>query len=222
MERLAFSLYSIPRWGNAGLRLIASSRALAAVELFESMPPVSSPSKRGDPLVRISREGPDPAGALRRAEDELAEYIAGDRREFDVPLDLDLGQRLGGRKGADDFEIAPRLPATRSRSELQPRVWRALCEIPFGELRTYGQIAESLGLGRQAARAVGQAVGRNPFAIIVPCHRVIGKDGRLTGFSCGLSLKLRLLTLEGWRVDADGRDALARSRVSPSTLALPA
>ncbi|MBK0418990.1 methylated-DNA--[protein]-cysteine S-methyltransferase [Leucobacter sp. CSA1] len=110
----------------------------------------------------------DPLLARTRA--QLAEYFAGSRREFDVPL-------------------AP------AGDEFSERVWLILREIPYGETTTYGAIAARLGEPRLAQR-VGQAVGRNPVSIIVPCHRVVGADGSLTGYAGGLERKRRLLEIE--------------------------
>lgn len=108
---------------------------------------------------------------------QLDAYFAGDLRDFDVQLDL---------RG----------------TEFQRRVWNALLAIPYGETRSYGQIAEQIG-APGAARAVGLANGRNPVAIIVPCHRVIGAAGKLTGYGGGLDRKQTLLTLERRRAPAD-------------------
>ncbi|RRA49279.1 methylated-DNA--[protein]-cysteine S-methyltransferase [Acidipila sp. EB88] len=108
---------------------------------------------------------------LRQAEKELEEYFSGTRDVFTVPLDM---------RG----------------TPFQKQVWKRLLAIPFGETRTYGQLAEQLGNTR-ATRAVGAANGRNPIAILVPCHRVIGASGKLTGFAGGLRAKERLLQLEG-------------------------
>jgi methylated-DNA-[protein]-cysteine S-methyltransferase len=108
---------------------------------------------------------------LLRAEKELNEYFAGKRNVFSVPLDM---------RG----------------TYFQRQVWEALLGIPFGETRTYGQLASQLG-NPKAARAVGAANGRNPIAIIVPCHRLIGCSGKLTGFAGGLDAKAHLLKLEG-------------------------
>jgi len=80
-------------------------------------------------------------------------------------------------------------------TSFQQAVWKATCTIPYGETRTYGWIAQRIGKPK-AARAVGQALKANPCPIVVPCHRVIGKNGNLTGFSCGIKLKRRLLDLE--------------------------
>jgi len=104
---------------------------------------------------------------------QLQEYFAGARRDFDLPL-------------------APR------GTEFQRRVWEALLQIPYGETRSYREQAAMLG-NLKAIRAVARANGANPIAVIVPCHRVIGADGSLTGYAGGLDLKARLLTLEGAR-----------------------
>jgi len=108
---------------------------------------------------------------LLKAERELGEYFAGKRKEFSVPLDM---------RG----------------TAFQRNVWKALLTIPFGQTRSYGQLAKQLG-NPNATRAVGAANGRNPLSIIVPCHRVIGSTGKLTGFGGGLETKAFLLNLEG-------------------------
>ena len=102
---------------------------------------------------------------------QLDEYFAGKRRAFDIPLDL---------RG----------------TEFQNRCWQELLKIPYGETRSYADIARGIGKP-SAVRAVGLANGQNPIAIIVPCHRVIGSDGSLTGYGGGLEVKRRLLELEG-------------------------
>ena len=93
----------------------------------------------------------------------------------------------GERPGVADVPLAPRGTA------FQRRVWDALLAIPYGETRTYGELAAELG---SSPRAVGAAVGRNPVSVIVPCHRVLGADGSLTGYAGGLELKRELLALE--------------------------
>ncbi|MBN0980138.1 methylated-DNA--[protein]-cysteine S-methyltransferase [Pseudomonas hygromyciniae] len=108
--------------------------------------------------------------ALLQAERQLNEYFAGTRNRFDLEL---------------DFE----------GTEFQKKVWAALLTIPFGETRSYSQIAMQIG-SPKAVRAVGAANGRNPISIVAPCHRVIGASGRLTGFAGGLEAKQYLLTLE--------------------------
>ena len=106
----------------------------------------------------------------RQAARELQAYFAGQRTTFTVPLDL-------------------------NGTPFQRAVWQSLLQIPYGISLSYGQVAEQLGKPK-AVRAVGQAIGRNPCLILVPCHRVLGKDRRLTGFSAGLELKKALLVLE--------------------------
>lgn len=106
-------------------------------------------------------------GDVRR---QLTEYFDGRRRSFDVPLALE----------GNSFEL---------------RVWDALCEIPYGDTMSYGEIARRIGQP-DASRAVGLANGRNPIAVIVPCHRVIGANGTLIGYGGGLERKRLLLDLE--------------------------
>ncbi len=132
----------------------------------------------GESLTRLdfhpSRVRPgwrhEPA-AFAEARDQLDAYFAGDLRTFDLPL-------------------AP------AGTPFQRRVWDALTTIPYGETTSYGELAEEIGRPG-SARAVGAANGRNPIAIVVPCHRVIGGDRTLTGYAGGLDAKRILLTLEG-------------------------
>lgn len=112
----------------------------------------------------------DATPLLRRAAEEIGAYFAGSRREFTLPL-------------------AP------EGMPFQQKVWEALRTIPYGETRTYKQIAIQIG-HNQSFRAVGMANNRNPIVIAVPCHRVIGYDGKLTGYAGGLDVKERLLELE--------------------------
>jgi methylated-DNA-[protein]-cysteine S-methyltransferase len=107
---------------------------------------------------------------LSVAERQLREYLAGERVAFD-------------------------LPAATQGDRFQERVWAALREIPYGETITYGELARTLR-GGTLAHEVGQAVGRNPLSIIIPCHRVVGKGGKLTGYAGGLERKRTLLALE--------------------------
>jgi len=108
---------------------------------------------------------------LREAMQQLTQYFNREREQFDVPLDA---------RG----------------TEFQRAVWESLRRIPYGEQRSYADIARDVGRPK-AVRAVGAANGRNPIPIIVPCHRVIGSNGTLTGFAGGLALKRELLALEG-------------------------
>jgi methylated-DNA-[protein]-cysteine S-methyltransferase len=108
---------------------------------------------------------------LQLACEELRQYFAGERRQFDVPVDLSNG------------------------TVFQQRVWSALQDIAPGATTSYGAISQSIG-NAAAVRAVGGAVGRNPISIIVPCHRVVGSNGAMTGYAGGLSRKVALLQLE--------------------------
>lgn len=94
------------------------------------------------------------------------------------------------------------LPLCPAGTEFQRQVWEILCRIPYGEALTYGEIAKEMairsGKANMSAQAVGQAAGRNPISIIIPCHRVVGSKGNLTGYSGGLDKKIWLLRHEGW------------------------
>lgn len=107
---------------------------------------------------------------LRPYMKELMEYLHGDRKVFAMPLDI-------------------------QGTPFQRAVWKTLCEIPYGETRTYSEIAAHVQKPK-AARAVGSAIGANPILITIPCHRVIGKSGQMTGYRGGLDMKKRLLQVE--------------------------
>lgn len=107
---------------------------------------------------------------LAKAAGQLREYFAGERKVFDLPL-------------------------SPQGTAFQRRVWEKLCEIPYGERRSYGELAGMIG-NPKASRAVGMANHRNPIMIVIPCHRVLGKDGSLTGYAGGLEMKKVLLNLE--------------------------
>ena len=138
---------------------------------------------RGDALVGLWFDGqkhqPSPQAwphdtahpVLRQAQAQLAEYFAGQRLVFDLPLDLGAG------------------------TQFQQTVWRGLLQIAPGTTTAYGELAKRIGKPL-AVRALGAAVGRNPISIIVPCHRVLGADGALTGYAGGLDRKTALLRLE--------------------------
>jgi len=131
-------------------------------------------SERGLTSVRWSANGlPDDSSALLdEAAAQLGAYFAGELTAFDLPLDLE-------------------------GTEFQRQCWLALATIPYGQTVSYGEQARRLGLGPDAARAVGAANGQNPVPIVLPCHRVIGADGSLTGFGGGLHRKRFLLEHEG-------------------------
>lgn len=126
---------------------------------------------RPDPSGRPLGERADDDALLVTAATQLNEYFARERREFDLPL-------------------APH------GSEFQKSVWAQLLKIAYGETASYGQIAKQLGKTNAASRAVGLANGSNPIPIVIPCHRVIGADGSLTGYAGGLERKQLLLEIE--------------------------
>jgi methylated-DNA-[protein]-cysteine S-methyltransferase len=111
-----------------------------------------------------------PLGEMKKAQAQLRRYAAGEKIDFDLNLDP---------KG----------------TPFQKKVWKAMCEIPYGETRSYGDLARSIG-SPKAFRAVGGACHRNPISIVQPCHRVVGTNGSLTGFFGGLDLKATLLDFE--------------------------
>lgn len=104
-------------------------------------------------------------------------------------------------------------PPIEDATPFQQAVWRATREIPHGETQTYGQVAETLGRPK-AARAVGAALGKNPFPVVIPCHRVVGASGALTGFAGGVEWKAALLALERPRLGS-GEKQLLRPRTAP-------
>lgn len=145
-------------WGN--LLLAATAQGLCGM-WFEG--------QKHRPDSSAWRDAPSPF--IDRAQQQLAQYFAGQRSTFDVPLDLTAG------------------------TAFQQTVWQALLGIPCGQVASYGSIAKELG-NSAAVRAVGAAVGRNPISVIVPCHRVLGATGALTGYAGGLDRKTALLQLE--------------------------
>ena len=138
-----------------GLRVHTSAGLVTAIGFGASEP---RRSRTSDPL-------------LDRVEQQLGEYFAGERTDFDLPL-------------ASDGTVFQRL------------VWAELLRIPYGETASYGDIARRLGYEPGVSRAVGAANGANPLPIVVPCHRVVGSDGSLTGYAGGLERKRILLDLE--------------------------
>ncbi len=151
------------------LELVEAAGALVAIH-FDAAADGSPQHERGGSPV------------LLQAREQLAEYFAGGRRAFDLPL------RPAG-------------------TAFQRRVWEVLATVPWGTTTTYGAIAARLGLPPGASRAVGAANGANPLPVVLPCHRVIGSNGTLTGYAGGLERKALLLRLEGVATEAD-QDAL--------------
>jgi len=155
------------------LFLVASDAGLVALEFDARLPGQQTirPNPRDLREENKAVQFEESAGVTRPYVRELEEYFAGQRREFSFALDL---------RGTD-FQLA---------------CWRALLAIPYGETRTYADIARAVGRP-QGFRAVGMANNRNPIAIVVPCHRVIASDGTLCGYGGGLDVKRKLLELEG-------------------------
>jgi len=158
------------------LRIIEAADAIIAIEFAGPRP--ASLSQRSSVTVAAERSAGRPVGdrddahpLLAEARRQLTSYFSRDLKEFDLPL----------RPDGTDF---------------QHRVWAQLCRIPYGETATYGDIAARLGKTNAASRAVGLANGRNPIPIVVPCHRVVGANGTLTGYAGGVDRKQTLLDLE--------------------------
>jgi len=155
------------------LFLAASEKGLVALE-FDARLPGQQTIRPNPRHLREERKAfafEEASRLMRPYVRQLKEYFSGKRREFSFPLDL---------RG----------------TEFQVSCWRALLAIPYGETRTYADIARAVGKPR-AFRAVGMANNRNPIAIVVPCHRVIASDGTLCGYGGGLDVKRKLLELEG-------------------------
>lgn len=155
------------RWGWMGIS--ETAKGIDSVVL-------SKPSRKAvEADLRIEKDESIADGGspnLKAARKQLIDYLKGKRSSFDMPLDVSRG------------------------TSFQRRVWQALQRVPYGTLRSYQWIATKVG-GPRYARAVGNAVGANPLPIVIPCHRIVARDGTLGGFSCGLPVKRKLLSLEG-------------------------
>lgn len=139
--------------------------------------------------------------ALEENEGQLTRMWVGDRITL-APADVDIRETplLKEAKAQLDAYFAGRLkafglPLAPAGTEFQMKVWNALCTIPYGETITYGQLAERIG-NANSSRAVGMANSRNPLPVFIPCHRVVGTGGKLTGYTGGLDIKVKLLELE--------------------------
>ena len=155
--------------GLGRLQLEATRYGISQVRILPPSHPLPSRERAG-----VRGAGGVKGAVLRRAVAQLRAYLTGRRHIFTCRL---------------DFYAMP-------GSLFQRKVWKALLAIPFGQTRTYGEVARMIGRPK-ASRAVGSACSNNPVAIVVPCHRVIGSNGRLAGYSAGLTVKRRLLQLEG-------------------------
>ena len=138
------------------------------------------PKERIGPLhSQIQQPISEKTSILEWAEQELTLYFSGTLKRFTIPVQL-IGT---------DFQIS---------------IWKELCQVHTGDLSTYAEIAKKISRAK-AVRATGTAIGKNPIALIVPCHRIIGKNGTLTGYAGGLDTKAWLLRHEGHRIVGDGR-----------------
>jgi methylated-DNA-[protein]-cysteine S-methyltransferase len=158
------------------LRIVAHQGAVTAIEFSGDPGPGVSPYTSAARAAAVSAHRPvgdrvDDDALLVETARQLAAYFARDLKEFDLPL----------RPDGSDF---------------QKRVWEQLTLIGYGETASYGEIAHRLGMTNAASRAVGLANGRNPIPIVIPCHRVVGANGTLTGYAGGLERKQLLLGLE--------------------------
>jgi methylated-DNA-[protein]-cysteine S-methyltransferase len=184
---LARTLIEVPAAGGtaaaAGFAVVAAAAGGSLVEL-SLFSSVATARAAHAGCAELGPDGPPPLPELQR---QLGQYFAGTLRTFKLPL-------------------APH------GTEFERRVWQALAAIPYGETRSYAEIAAMIERP-SACRAVGRANGSNPIAIVIPCHRVIGSDGSLTGYGGGLALKRFLLDLEGG--DGASRAAGAAQRQLP-------
>ena len=153
------------------LTIVANDHAIVAIRWDTETPDAHNPVDRklGDEFVDVTPGGGE-HDVLDRAVTQLGEYFEGKRVDFDLPLDP-------------------------HGTEFQKQAWAALVKIPFGETISYGEQAVMLG-DKNKSRAVGAANGKNPIPIVVPCHRVVGSNGHLTGFAGGLDVKAWLLDHE--------------------------
>lgn len=149
-----------------------SSDSVGPVTLWTTFDKLVRIELRRRPEIEHTPPGERPA-VLDRAVTQVGEYFRGERRRFDLPVEL-----------------------PKTVTAFQRAVYDELGRIEFGALTTYGDLARDLG-SPDSARAVGQAVGANPIPLVIPCHRVVGARGRLTGFGSGVPNKVRLLALEG-------------------------
>ena len=161
-------------WGWMGI--VESLKGIQAIVL----PKQSKRAVESDLSAQFSEPVQQGTSAgLKTAQRQLLDYLAGKRNSFDVPLDLSQG------------------------TSFQRQVWRTLQRVPYSKLRSYRWIAARVG-GPQYARAVGNAVGANPLPIVIPCHRIVAHDASLGGFSGGLPMKRKLLSLEGTLTQLQG------------------
>jgi O-6-methylguanine DNA methyltransferase len=199
-RHIAWITLTPPPLEPGGLLLLAGDRGILSIDFWKGPRSPARARARAEQIAAERfqawvREGDQPRQERRiaaEASEQLRAYFKGKRSVFDVPVDLS-GQGTA-------FEQA---------------VWDALRAIPHGSVASYGDVAARIGR-KSAGRAVGRAVGKNPVPILVPCHRVVGKQGHLTGFSSGLDFKKILLEVEGIKLSSSPSLALRRVLAEPS------
>lgn len=158
-------------------------------------------SKYQSPMgeMTLASDGEALTGAWFEAQKYFASTLNKDVTEREVPVLETVMEWLDRYFMGERPEIGE-LPLVPAGSEFRQSVWKILCEIPYGEVITYGdiarRIAEEKGIERMSSQAVGGAVGHNPISVIIPCHRVVGSNGSLTGYAGGIDLKVKLLQHE--------------------------
>lgn len=149
--------------------------------------------------LTIASDGTSVTGLWIKGQKYYADTLETDAKEYDLPIFVSVRKWLDCYFSGREPDFVP--PLSPKGSPFRQSVWNILCEIPYGEVITYGDIAKKIALqtGKDcmSAQAVGGAVGHNPISIIIPCHRVVGSDGSLTGYAGGIGNKMRLLILEG-------------------------
>lgn len=151
--------------------------------------------------IYLASDGINLTGLWIENQKYFAESILGKAaQKKDLPVLVDTKRWLDRYFGGDKPQVSE-LPLAPAGGEFRQQVWSILCSIPYGETTTYGEIAKKIAIKmnkeKMSAQAVGGAVGHNPISIIIPCHRVIGKNGNLTGYAGGIHLKIKLLEHEG-------------------------
>ncbi|MCL2068841.1 MAG: methylated-DNA--[protein]-cysteine S-methyltransferase [Oscillospiraceae bacterium] len=158
-------------------------------------------------VITLASDGENLTGLWNEGQKYHGDSMFGNMIPSDTPPVFADAKRWLDRYFSGENPGLRGLPIAPAGSGFRLMVWEILCEIPYGEVVTYGAIAKRMAekMGRQSmsAQAVGGAVGHNPISIIIPCHRVVGSGGGLTGYAGGLEMKMKLLELEG----ADGRTA---------------
>lgn len=145
-------------------------------------------------VITLASDGEALVGLWFEGQRHFGKGLTGEKAERPLPVFDQADRWLDVYFSSEKPDFMP--PLRPRGTAFQEAVWRRLLDIPYGHTVTYGEIAASLGLPPGAARAVGGAVGRNPISLMIPCHRVVGADGGLTGYAGGIERKKRLLKLE--------------------------